>query len=219
MSWTCLVCILNQSGAPTHTHTYSLRQHSLTLASFLTLCRFCCLALSRSVSHKIMQSLWFSFSTLEMKKKSSSCLLIRSVNVYCIWRLLYRAYIYPFWLLFWVWHREYVYSYLNLTNCRISMRSLFSSSSTKTICGVHIRTFCSILFFFRSFCFFFRFVFWFVAFSLAQFVCFFFVAISLRIDFLVHLFLALILFKSIFNSFIMVLIIICSSRKEYIFFC
>lgn len=43
-------------------------------------------------------------------------------------------------LLFCVSHREYVYSYLNLTNCRISMRLLFSSSSTNDT-QVHIRTF------------------------------------------------------------------------------
>lgn len=65
VSWTCLVCILNQSGA----HTLSLPQrysrsfahftlfHSVDLCVSVCACAFVCVTL--------MHSLWFSFSTLD----------------------------------------------------------------------------------------------------------------------------------------------------------
>lgn len=96
--------------------------------------------LAPRVSHSCNHS-EFSFSTL---KKNFFLLLSHSFNQFWTMRM----------SLFQSENTvdivQCVYSYLNLTNCRISMRLLFLSSSTIRY-AVHIRTFCSFPFFLCTF--------------------------------------------------------------------
>lgn len=91
-----------------------------------------------------MQSLWFSFSTLE---NCACCCLIRSFDS--------ELHGLPYEISISRDDSDIVYRYSNLTNCRYSMRSLFCDfDTTRTIRRkkererVHIRTFCRLLFFF-----------------------------------------------------------------------